>query len=74
MNYIEKKDYELLLSSYDCVIRLSGMYNDIIKQLIDGNSIAQSDPQKYISSNLNSAINLTKMFYDKYKVHSRYSR
>ena len=71
---IKKEDLEVLISSFDKVVRLSGMYNDIIEQVINDGSITTSDPQKYISSNLNSAVILTKKVHDKYKHLSRYGR
>lgn len=71
---IEKKDCEVLISSYEKVLRLSGMYNDIIKQVIDEGEIVTSDPQGYISSNLDAAVILTKKIHNKYKHLSRYGR
>jgi hypothetical protein len=71
---IEKEDCEILISSFDNVVRLSGMYNDIIRQVIDNGEITTSDPQEYISSNLNTAVVLAKKVHDKYKHLSRYGK
>jgi len=71
---IDKDDCEILVSSFDMVVRLSGMYNDIIEQVIRDGEITTSDPQKYISSNLDTAVVLTKKIHDKYKHLSRYGK
>lgn len=71
---LDKEDCDVLVSSFDNVIRLSGMYNDIIKQVIDEGEITTADPQKYISSNLDTAVVLTKKVHDKYKHLSRYGK
>ena len=74
INKIENEDCHILVSSFDSVVRLSSMYNDIIKQVIQDGDISTSDPQKYISSNLKNAVTLTKIVHDKYKHLSRYGR
>ena len=71
---IENEDCHILVSSFDNIVRLSGMYNDIIQQVIKNGDISTSDPQKYISSNLNNAVVLTKKVHDKYKHLSIYGR
>ncbi|SHJ47807.1 glycosyl transferase [Tepidibacter formicigenes] len=68
MQRMDKSDLEVLISSFAKVIRLTGMYNDIIEQVIVDKEIVTADPQKYISLNLNSAIILVEGIYSKYKV------
>jgi len=69
---INKEDYELLISSFEDVVRLSCMYNDVIEQVVEDNNIVTSDPQKYISDNLSNACKLTEKVYNKYKHLSRF--
>lgn len=71
---IDKEDFEVLISSFENVVRLSGMYNDIIEQVIKDKEIVTSDPQEYISANLNNACTLTKKVYNKYKHLSRFGK
>ena len=71
---IAKEDFEVLMSSFEDVVRLSGMYNDVVYQVIKDKKIVTSDPQEYISANLNNACNLTQIIYSKYKHLSRFGK
>ncbi|RMD03226.1 glycosyl transferase [Clostridium autoethanogenum] len=71
---INKEDKEILIRSFDNVVKLSGMYNDVAEQVISNKQIITNDPQKYIGDNLSNACTLTEMVYNKYKHLSRFGK
>jgi hypothetical protein len=71
---INKEDAEVLISSFEKVVRSIGMYNDIFEQVIEDKEITTSDPQSYISSNLDCSYTLTEKIYSKYKHLSRFGK
>ena len=71
---IDKEDFEVLISSFKDVVRLSSMYNDIVQQVIEDKKIIIEDPQEYIGNNLTNACNLTQSIYRKYKHLSQFDK
>ena len=71
---IAKRDVEVLIRSFENVVKLSGMYNDVVEQAIRDKEVVTSNPQKYISHNLSNACNLTEIVYNKYKNLSRFDK
>ena len=71
---IDKEDFEVLMSSFENVVRLSSMYNNIVQQVIKDKEIVTEDPQEYIGNNLTNACNLTQSIYRKYKHLSQFDK
>ncbi len=62
------------MTSFEKVVRLSGMHNDVIEQVIKDKKIITSDPQNYIGFNLESACTLTEKVYNQYKHILRFGK
>lgn len=63
---LDKSDIEPLISAFISMIRVSGMYNDVMEQVLE-EDVQTVDPRSYIKSNIENSNELVRIIHDKYK-------